>query len=95
MDQSVKYKRRKDKFLRLHAECTSALETYTGEAEILCRMLAACNGDTNVTEQIDLITQRRQESAAYGEYVRARKRLLRAAHLNSDPKSTVRGLMLD
>jgi hypothetical protein len=68
-----------DNFLRLHTECVTALEIYTAEADILCRMLAACNGDATVSEQVALIAQRRQEDAAHAEYVRARKRLLRAA----------------
>jgi hypothetical protein len=45
-------------------------------------MISACNGDANVSEQVALIAQRRQEDAAHTEYVRARKRLLRAARLN-------------
>jgi hypothetical protein len=67
----------------LYTECVTALEIYTAEANILCQMLSACNGDATVSEQVALIAQRRQEDAAHAEYVRARKRLLRAARLNS------------
>lgn len=85
LSRPVKRKKTMDNFLRLHTECVTALEIYTAEADILCRMLSACNGDATVSEQVALIAQRRQEDAAHAEYVRARKRLLRAARLNSGP----------
>lgn len=83
-----KPKKANDNFRRLHTDCASALEIYTAEADKLCQMLSACNGDANVAEQVALIAQRRRENEAHAEYARSRRRLLRAAHLN--PKHSFR-----
>lgn len=65
----------------------SALERYVVEADKLCQMLGAYNNRTiGVIEQVDLVAQRELENEAHAEYLRARKRLLRRAHVRSTLK---------
>ena len=82
--------RKKDKndFLHIRNEYIAALEIYLAEAGKLCHMLSACDGHAvNVAEQVALLAQRHRENEAHGEYIRARKRLLRSARLASTSKS--------
>ena len=79
----------KNELLRLHTECVSALERYVAEADKLCQMLGAYNdGGIGVTEQVALVAQRQLENDAHSEYLRARKRLLRRAHLRSTSRTS-------
>ncbi len=69
-------------FALFHASCISALKTYVAEAEKFCEMLSESQGEArNVIEDIDLIAQRDRESEAQVDYIRARKRLLRASRI--------------
>ena len=75
-------------FLHIRNEYIAALEIYLAEADKLCHMLSACNGHAvNVADHVALLAQRHRENDAYGEYIRARKRLLRSARLTSTSKS--------
>jgi hypothetical protein len=79
----------KNELLRLHTECVSALERYVAEADKLCQLLGAYNdGATGVTEHVALVAQRQLENEAQSEYLRARKRLLRRAHLRSTSRAS-------
>jgi hypothetical protein len=79
----------KSELLRLHTECVSALERYVAEADKLCQMLGTYNdGATGVTERVALVAQRQLENEAQAEYLRARKRLLRRAHLRSTSRAS-------
>ncbi|HEY3936898.1 MAG TPA: hypothetical protein VGL97_05685 [Bryobacteraceae bacterium] len=83
----VSRKKVRNDFLHLHMECVSALEIYMAEADKLCQMLRDCDGDArDVSEQGSLIAQEQREHAAHAEYHRARKRLVRFAHLNDATK---------
>ena len=82
--------RKKDRndFLYIRNQYIAAREIYLAEADRLCHMLSACDGDAlNVADHVALIAQRHQENDAHDEYIRARKRLLRSARLTSTSKS--------
>lgn len=82
--------RKKDRndFLHIRNQYIAALEIYLAEADKLCHMLSACDGHAvNVADHVALLAQRHRENDAHGEYIRARKRLLRSARLPSTLKS--------
>jgi hypothetical protein len=74
-------------FLYRRNQFIIALEIYMAEADKLCQMLSACNGDAvNVADQVALTAQRYRENDAHDEYIRARKRLLRSSRSPRPPK---------
>src|SRR6185312_15364793 len=77
-------RRREKDFSDLYTDWVSALDAYTKEAHMLCRMLAEVNGRADrASEQVSLLYQRRRERDAHAEYFRARKRILRRAGVSS------------
>ena len=85
--------RKKDKngFLYIRNQYIAALQLYVVEADKLCHMLSACNGyAVKVADHVALLAQRQRENDAHGEYIRARKRLLRVARLTPTLKGSQR-----
>jgi len=88
-NRTVARQRTKNEIPRLHIECVSALKRYATEADKLCQMLGAYDElGIDVTEQVALVSQRQLENEAHAEYLRARKRLLRRAHLRPTSKTS-------
>jgi len=81
-------KKDRNDFIYIRNQYIAALEIYVAEVDKLCRMLSACNGHAvSVVDHVAFLAQRHRENDAHGEYIRARKRLLRSARLTSTSKS--------